>query len=451
MSKLFAGETAVRVTGQAMQILGGNGYTREYPVERMARDARIYTIFEGTSEIQRLVIARAISGRTDPLRRPQEGEHMPGEGWRAGAQERLRDPVFWTDAIQLVKTVAAAVVAWYLATSVFGLSQSFLAPWAALLVVHATVYRTFSQGAVQVGAAVLGVLAAWAVGNLMGVDVWSVAVVLVVGLAIGALPWFEGQTTTIAATALIVITTGSANNDFMLLSRLADTGVGIAVGLVVNAAVWPPLRRRTAVAAMDALDDDIGRLLVEMAEELKKGVSETAVDAWVQRTRDLDDAIDHAWSLVRQASESARMNPRRAAGELKDPRQWIDLLRRSDQAVAEIRSMARTHSHALADHQTWQPDFRDALVTVMHAGGTALMQADREGIEDCRRSLAGLVDMVAEHDPISHLWPVYGGILINLRNIFEAMGPVADANPMTQPPMPFDSLRQAQALHRLRR
>jgi alkylation response protein AidB-like acyl-CoA dehydrogenase len=62
MSKLFAGETAVRVTEKAIQILGGNGYTREYPVERMARDAKIYTIFEGTSEIQRLVIARAISG-----------------------------------------------------------------------------------------------------------------------------------------------------------------------------------------------------------------------------------------------------------------------------------------------------------------------------------------------------------------------------------------------------
>jgi alkylation response protein AidB-like acyl-CoA dehydrogenase len=62
MSKLFAGETAVRVTTQAMQILGGNGFTREYPVERMNRDAKIYTIFEGTSEIQRLVIARAISG-----------------------------------------------------------------------------------------------------------------------------------------------------------------------------------------------------------------------------------------------------------------------------------------------------------------------------------------------------------------------------------------------------
>jgi len=62
MSKLFAGETAVWVTEQAIQIMGGYGYVREHPVERWHRDSKIYTIFEGTSEIQRLVIARAISG-----------------------------------------------------------------------------------------------------------------------------------------------------------------------------------------------------------------------------------------------------------------------------------------------------------------------------------------------------------------------------------------------------
>ncbi|NUT33004.1 MAG: acyl-CoA dehydrogenase [Hamadaea sp.] len=62
MSKLKAGEVAVDVTSKAVQILGGAGFTREHPVERWYRDAKIYTIFEGTSEIQRLVIARAISG-----------------------------------------------------------------------------------------------------------------------------------------------------------------------------------------------------------------------------------------------------------------------------------------------------------------------------------------------------------------------------------------------------
>jgi alkylation response protein AidB-like acyl-CoA dehydrogenase len=62
MSKLVAGETAVKVTEQAIQILGGNGYTREYPVERWHRDAKIFTIFEGTSEIQRMIIGRAVTG-----------------------------------------------------------------------------------------------------------------------------------------------------------------------------------------------------------------------------------------------------------------------------------------------------------------------------------------------------------------------------------------------------
>jgi alkylation response protein AidB-like acyl-CoA dehydrogenase len=62
MSKLKAGRVAVWVTERAIQILGGYGYTREYPVERMHRDAKIYDIFEGTEQIQQLVIARAISG-----------------------------------------------------------------------------------------------------------------------------------------------------------------------------------------------------------------------------------------------------------------------------------------------------------------------------------------------------------------------------------------------------
>ncbi len=62
MSKWKASEVAVRVTEEAIQILGGYGYSRDYPVERWHRDAKIHTIFEGTSEIQQLVIARAISG-----------------------------------------------------------------------------------------------------------------------------------------------------------------------------------------------------------------------------------------------------------------------------------------------------------------------------------------------------------------------------------------------------
>jgi butyryl-CoA dehydrogenase len=63
MTKLFASQMAERVTSEAMQILGGNGYTTEYPVERHWRDARLTRIFEGTSEIQRRIISDSLLGR----------------------------------------------------------------------------------------------------------------------------------------------------------------------------------------------------------------------------------------------------------------------------------------------------------------------------------------------------------------------------------------------------
>jgi butyryl-CoA dehydrogenase len=66
-AKLFASEMARRQTAEAIQILGGYGYTKEFPVERYYRDAKITEIYEGTSEIQRLVIARAILGDRQPV------------------------------------------------------------------------------------------------------------------------------------------------------------------------------------------------------------------------------------------------------------------------------------------------------------------------------------------------------------------------------------------------
>ncbi|MGB8644222.1 MAG: acyl-CoA dehydrogenase family protein, partial [Anaerolineae bacterium] len=62
MAKLFAADTAMKVTTDAVQILGGVGYTREYPVEKWMRDAKIMQIYEGTTQIQRLVISKMMIG-----------------------------------------------------------------------------------------------------------------------------------------------------------------------------------------------------------------------------------------------------------------------------------------------------------------------------------------------------------------------------------------------------
>ena len=74
-AKLFASEMARRQTAEAIQILGGYGYTREFPVERYYRDAKITEIYEGTSEIQRLVIARSILGRQLREQPAAQGAH----------------------------------------------------------------------------------------------------------------------------------------------------------------------------------------------------------------------------------------------------------------------------------------------------------------------------------------------------------------------------------------
>jgi alkylation response protein AidB-like acyl-CoA dehydrogenase len=62
MAKLYASEAACRIADQAVQILGGYGYTKDYPVEKFYRDAKLCTIGEGTSEVQRMVIARSLFG-----------------------------------------------------------------------------------------------------------------------------------------------------------------------------------------------------------------------------------------------------------------------------------------------------------------------------------------------------------------------------------------------------
>mgnify|MGYP000656478150 CR=1 FL=1 len=60
MAKTFASDIAVQVALDAVQVMGGYGYSREYPVERLLRDAKITQIYEGTNQIQRVVISRSI-------------------------------------------------------------------------------------------------------------------------------------------------------------------------------------------------------------------------------------------------------------------------------------------------------------------------------------------------------------------------------------------------------
>src|SRR6478672_2226922 len=348
---------------------------------------------------------------------------------------RLGDPIWWNDVLQLAKTVLAAVTAWVLASSVLDLPQPFLAPWAALLVVHATVYRTFSKGAQQVAATVVAVLLATAVGEWLGLTTVSMALLLAVALLLGSIPWLGAEATTIAATGVVVLSTGF-DDDVMLISRLLDTAIGVGVGLLVNVIVWPPLRRRTAAKALDRIDDSIGELLVDMAAGLGDAVGDEEIEAWVDRTRDLDSDLDQAWALVRQAQESARMNPRRSARVMKNPREWHGLLRRMEQAIAETRSLARTLGSQQAHRETWGESFADQWISMLGDTGRATSAADPDALLAVRRRLEVLTEDLRSTER-SPEWPVYGALIINLRNIIDAMDRVAEANPIGHARVPI--------------
>ena len=352
---------------------------------------------------------------------------------RSRADEAVHDAVFWTDLIQLVKAVVAAVVSWVLADRVLGLPQAFLAPWSALLVVHATVYRTFSRGAKQVAGAVIGVLIAWLVGNFIGSTPFGLTLVLLAGMLVGQVGWLRDEATTAATTGLFVLTTGYSTQDWLLVDRLLDSAVGIVVGLAVNLVVWPPLRDHTAARAIDAVDDAVAELLRDMAAGLRSGCDEEAVAAWVDRTRELDAQIDHAWSLVRQAKESSWYNPRRAAAGIRSTDTYESILRDNEQAVAETRSMARTLGISIERVVQWDEKFRDRWLALLQEAGDAIGAPDATRVAQVRTDLATLAHELSSDDLPALHWPEYGGLIMNLRNVVASMDRVAEQNPVVVP------------------
>jgi uncharacterized membrane protein YccC len=349
---------------------------------------------------------------------------------RKWVSHRLRDPVSWSNASQVAKTVLAAMVAWVLAVDVLHLSQAFMAPWAALLTVQATVSGTVRGGRQQAAASVLGVLIASGAWRLMGLNVASLGVAVLVGLLVGSVRGVRAETTT-AATAVVVLTTGYLNNGDMLVARLEDTGIGIAVGLLVNLLVWPPLRDRRAARQIDAIDDRVGDLLEDMAEQLRDGAAD--IDGWIARTGELGNDVNRAWRGLDEAQESGRFNPRRAtAGRMNAAEGFAPILDRLDQAITETRSMARTIRLAHVSPEQWDRRFREPWLDLLRRCGTAVADANIGEFKALRTELTAFADSL-EIDELRDLWTLYGALLVNLRNVMDALDAVVDAQPVQVP------------------
>jgi uncharacterized membrane protein YgaE (UPF0421/DUF939 family) len=347
--------------------------------------------------------------------------------------QRLRDPITWAEASQLAKSVGAAVVAWVLAVHVFHLSQAFMAPWAALLTVHATVFGTLQRGAQQAGASVLGVLIASGAWALFGATALALGAAVLVGMLAGATPGLRAPVTT-ATTAVVVLTTGYVGQSGMLADRLIDTGIGIAVGLLLNLLVWPPLRDRAAARHIDVIDDRLGELLTAVAGAIRDGCATEAADDWIARTDRLDDDINRAWHVLEEARQSGRLNPRRAVPErMRAAEEMTQIINRLAQAVAETRSLARTIRVASIAPAEWNPEFREPWLGLLERAGAAIEGDDAEGLRSARSDLTDLSGRLATEQLHGGLWPMFGALLVNLRNVLDALDVVAEAQPVRVP------------------
>ncbi|MGH3368986.1 MAG: hypothetical protein ACRDPR_03205, partial [Nocardioidaceae bacterium] len=230
--------------------------------------------------------------------------------------------------------------------------------------------------------------------------------------------------------ALIVLTTGFSDSDQVLLGRLYDTAIGVVVGLVVNAVVWPPLRDLTAARAIESVGIKVGELLCEISRELKEGCGQERTEDWIDRSQHLDERVDEAWARVRQARESGRLNPRKDSALVRTPGAFGDLLERTEQSLAEIRSMARTLGHSFDDTNEWDGEFRERWTALLHEVGWAISNPDSRRLGEVRTKLGALAQDYSTERLSGLHWPEYGGLILNLRNIATSMDQVAASDPV---------------------
>ena len=350
------------------------------------------------------------------------------QGRRTSLRERAvirgLDPVLVIDLLQNGKAALAGVVAWVIATDVLGLEQPFLAPWSAVLVVHATVYRAVSRGGQQVAATFGGVILAWACGELLGSGALGMGAMLVIAFLVGRHRWLHDESTTIATTGIVVLTTGALAQSNLLTSRLIDTTVGVAVGLLVTLLVWPPLRDRAAWASTAQLPQHLAHILTAMAAGVRPELQPSDAEAWVGGLRRLDERIDETWRLLGQARESGRLNPRRSrpAG-LDDLMRTLHLL---EQAAADTLSMARTMATSAENATLWEGAFRAVWKELLEETAQAARDQDEALLRAVRSKLGDVARELSTDSLAGSAWLEYGGLLVNLRNVVSALTQVTE-------------------------
>ncbi|MGC0251395.1 FUSC family protein [Pseudactinotalea sp. Z1748] len=373
---------------------------------------------------------------------------MKGRVWRR-IVNRVRSPEFVTTGIQVLKSTIAATAAWWLAVAVFETELPFLAPWIALLTVHATIYRSLSRGLQTMVASAIGIGLSFVIGAYLGVTLWTFGLALLVGLVAARLRWLRDEGVAIATTAIFVLGSGFGEQAPLLADRLLEVALGVAVGVVVNLVLVPPLWGGRAARYVDSVNRRMGQVLIEIAEELETSWDTARADAWVSETVSITAEVEHASQWVSFARESRRANPRLltpARPRVRDrrtdraragqPTSYEELLERIGEGVSHLRHLARTLREATIAESRWDEVFRQAWVAIVRDAGRSIQDPDAqvEPVHDRLRALAGRLTEGGQL-PGSD-WPVYGSLITSMEHIALIVDDVASAREARQADRP---------------
>ena len=353
--------------------------------------------------------------------------------WRT----RLTAPETITDLFQVIKSVVAGTAAWWLSISVLDSPLPFLAPWTALLTVHATVYRSLSRGAQTTVASTIGVALSFVIGAWLGVSLWTFALALLVGLLGARLSWIRDEGVAIATTAIFVLGSGFEAQQPFLVDRILEVGVGVGVGVAVNLLLLPPLRNRQASRYVDSINRRMGDLLISMADEFASSWDTDRADEWFRETESMTAELESAWQTVRFARESERVNPRpglrrrwvrSGASQLSGAEEasYENILGRVDEGISHLRHLARTLSEGAQVDGRWDDRFRERWVAIVRDAGHAIADPDAT-VEPVSDRLDSLSEELSGGELPPRSWPLYGSLIASMQHIAIIVDDVASA------------------------
>ncbi|WP_172169372.1 aromatic acid exporter family protein [Brevibacterium sp. CT2-23B] len=359
--------------------------------------------------------------------------------------ELLQRPEVTTDLLQIVKSVVAATAAWWLSIAILDSAMPFLAPWTALLTVHATVYRSLSRGAQSTVASAIGVGLSFLIGNYLGVSLWTFALALFVGLLGARVTWIRDEGIAIATTAIFILGSGFDSQQPLLLERIIEIALGVAVGLAVNLIIIPPIRDRQASRYVDSINRRMGDVLTSMSDEFSDSWDTDRADEWFRETESMSDELNRAWQSVRFARESRRANPRGDLRKSLNPRvrnqaqsqaeetSYENILQRVDEGISHLRNLTRTLRDATYAEGEWDDSFRREWGNIVKDAGRSISDPDAE-VEPVYERLDSLARALSDdqHLPTAS-WPLYGALITSMRHIAVVVDDVASAREAREP------------------